>query len=145
MRGVECIHHHRRDPQRRVERQRPLRRLSFQVLHHEVRLPFRTDVEVEKMGGGPQTAAGATAAAFDDSDFRRHWQTAYGQQSGVRYEDYLPAYQYGYHMAGDERYSKFRWSDVEPDVQKQWESTHAGSPWERFKDAIRYGWERVTR
>jgi hypothetical protein len=36
MRGVECIHHLRRDPQRRVERQRPLRRPSFQVLHHQV-------------------------------------------------------------------------------------------------------------
>jgi hypothetical protein len=85
----------------------------------------------------------ADLSAFDDSDFRRHWQGAYGA-SGASYEDYAPAYRYGYQMAGQERYRNHRWGDVEPEVQQAWESGNAGHPWERVKEAIRYGWEKVT-
>ena len=99
----------------------------------------RTDVEVEKMTGDVQ---GATTAF--DTDFRSHWQTTYGQ-SGGRYEDYASAYRFGSRMASDQRYSQYRWSDVEPDVQREWESSNAGHPWERVKDAVRYGWEKITK
>lgn len=102
-----------------------------------------TDVEVEKMGGQALSAAERGATAMDDSDFRKHWQTTYGQ-SGGRYEDYAPAYQHGLRMASDERYSKYRWSDVEPDVRQDWETRNASQPWDRFKDAIRYGWDKAT-
>ena len=100
----------------------------------------RTDVEVEQMTGNGQ----GTATAFDDTDFRNHWQTTYGKGGG-RYEDYSLAYRFGSRMASDERYSKYRWNDVEPEVRRDWESSNASHPWERVKDAVRYGWEKVSK
>ncbi|MEN3292301.1 MAG: hypothetical protein V7642_1554 [Burkholderiales bacterium] len=92
----------------------------------------RTDVDVERLG-----------ASGDDAEFRRHWQTAYGK-SGGRYEDYDAAYRYGSTMAGSDRYKNYQWSDVEPQLRSDWESNHPESAWEKVKDAVRYGAERVT-
>ena len=121
-----------------------LKDASFDVSETVSDTPRGTDVDVEKMGGSPVSATGATSATFNDNDYRRHWQNTYGS-SGARYEDYAPAYQYGYQMAGEERYRNYHWADAEPEVRQQWESSNAGHPWERVKDAIRYGWEKVTR
>lgn len=94
----------------------------------------RTEVDVEHLGAG------------DDSDYRRHWQNAYGS-SGGRYEDYDAAYRYGSTMAGTERFRNYQggdWSSVEPDLRSDWEKNHPGSAWDKVKDAVRYGAERVT-
>jgi len=91
----------------------------------------KTDVQVEQLSEN------------DDIDFRRHWQTSYAQQGG-RYEDYAEAYRYGSSLAGNERYRPYRWSDVEPDIQHDWEASHPGSAWERVKEAVRYGRERIS-
>ncbi|WP_151633726.1 YsnF/AvaK domain-containing protein [Noviherbaspirillum aerium] len=96
----------------------------------------RTDVEVEQLGAGSSLAGG-------DDEFRRHWQTTYGS-SGGRYEDYDAAYRYGTTMAGSDRYKNYQWSDVEPQLRSDWESNHPGSTWDKVKDAVRYGAERVT-
>jgi len=110
----------------------------------------RTDVEVEQLGAtsGASTTARSTDYAgttgmSDDSDFRTHWQNAYGQ-SGGRYEDYDSAYRYGSTMAGSERYKNYRWEDAEPEMRREWESNHPESTWDKVKDAVRYGAERVT-
>jgi uncharacterized protein (TIGR02271 family) len=92
----------------------------------------RTDVDIERLG-----------ASEDDAEFRRHWQTAYGK-SGGRYEDYDAAYRYGSTMAGSDRYKNYQWSDVEPQLRSDWESNHPESTWEKVKDAVRYGAERIT-
>ncbi|HYD62013.1 MAG TPA: YsnF/AvaK domain-containing protein [Noviherbaspirillum sp.] len=91
----------------------------------------KTEVEVEQLG------------ASDDSDFRRHWQSTYGT-SGGRYEDYDAAYRYGHTMAGSDQYKNYQWTDVEPQLRTDWESSHPGSTWDKVKDAVRYGAERVT-
>jgi uncharacterized protein (TIGR02271 family) len=101
----------------------------------------RTDVEIEQLGAGAPAMAGTPAVGLDD-DFRRHWQTSYGQ-SGGRYEDYDSAYRYGSGLAGTQRFSNYRWDDVEPDMRRDWESNHPESAWEKVKDAVRYGVERV--
>lgn len=97
----------------------------------------RTDVEVEQLG------AADTRTTTDDTDFRRHWQNAYGQ-SGSRYEDYDAAYRYGSTMAGTERFQNYRWEDVESDLRSDWESRHPESTWDKVKDAVRYGAEKIT-
>ncbi|WP_225984837.1 YsnF/AvaK domain-containing protein [Noviherbaspirillum aerium] len=99
----------------------------------------RTDVEVEQLG----TSRTGAAMTDDDTDFRRHWQSAYGTTGG-RYEDYDAAYRYGSTMAGSDRYKNYQWSDVEPQLRTDWESSHPGSKWDKVKDAVRYGAERVT-
>lgn len=102
----------------------------------------RTDVDVEQLG--TQAAGTRTGDIGDDTDFRNHWQSSYAQAGG-RYEDYAPAYQYGSTLGADERYRGQRWDAIEPQVRADWESTHAGSPWEKTKDAVRTGWEKMTR
>jgi uncharacterized protein (TIGR02271 family) len=97
----------------------------------------RTEVEVEKMGG--ENLRG------DDyrSDFRRHWQERYGT-SGEAWETYEPAYNYGYTSANDERWRGRDWSEVEPQLRSDYERRYPGGAWERMKDSVRYGWEKVT-
>lgn len=100
----------------------------------------RTDVEVEKMS--PQQVAQTGSTRMMDEDiYRQHFQTAYGTSGGT-YEEYAPAYSYGATLAGNQRYQGYRWEELEPQVRTEWESTHAGSPWERSSQAIRYGWEK---
>jgi len=126
----------------------------------------RTDVDVEQLGAADRSTTGATTAAdtsmtgadlretmggdyadtamtSDDSDYRTHWQNAYGT-SGGRYEDYDAAYRYGSMAAGSERYRNYRWEDAEPNLRSDWERDHPESAWEKVKDAVRYGAERVT-
>ena len=114
----------------------------------------RTDVEVEQLGASGATTTGTTdtmrgtdyadtTATADDADYRKHWQTAYGT-SGGRYEDYDSAYRYGSTMAGSGRFKNYQWTDVEPQLRSDWESNHPESTWDKVKDAVRYGAERVT-
>lgn len=98
----------------------------------------RTDVEVEQLG----TQAGATGTVQGDDDFRRHWQTAYGS-SGGSYDDYASAYRYGANLANQQQYRGYRWEQLEPQARSDWEASHAGSPWERTQQAVRYGWEKM--
>ena len=115
----------------------------------------RTDVEVEQLGAADTTARTTadttlrgtdyadTTAIADDADYRTHWQTAYGT-SGGRYEDYDSAYRYGSTMAGSGRFKNYEWTDVEPQLRSDWESSHPESTWDKVKDAVRYGAERVS-
>jgi uncharacterized protein (TIGR02271 family) len=126
----------------------------------------RTEVDIEQLGATDRSTTGATAAAdtsvagtgmretmggdyadtamtSDDADYRTHWQNAYGQ-SGGRYEDYDAAYRYGSMAAGSERYRNYRWEDAEPDLRSDWEREHPESAWDKVKDAVRYGAEKVS-
>ncbi len=100
----------------------------------------RTDVEVEQLGA--QGAGMGSGTVAGDDDFRTHWQTAYGS-SGGQYEDYASAYRYGANLANQQKYHGYRWDELEPQVRSDWEASHAGSPWERTKQAVRYGWEKM--
>lgn len=91
---------------------------------------------------GDNWAAGQSDLRMYDSDFRNHYQTHY-LGSGYPYEQYEPAYRYGYTLATDSRYAGRDWRDVEDDARLYWTNYHTDSPWEEFKDAVRHGWERV--
>jgi uncharacterized protein (TIGR02271 family) len=104
----------------------------------------RTDVEVEQLSPTKTgTDYADTKATSDDADFRRHWQSAYGQ-SGGRYEDYDAAYRYGSTQAGTAGFRNYRWEDAEPNLRRNWEASHPESAWDKVKDAVRYGAEKVT-
>jgi stress response protein YsnF len=91
----------------------------------------KQDVEVTPVG----------STNVQDNDYRRDFETRYVGQ-GYRYADYEPAYQYGSTCATDDRYRNRDWQAIEPDVRRDWETRGVG-PWEKFKDSIRYGWDRV--
>ncbi|HXF64559.1 MAG TPA: YsnF/AvaK domain-containing protein [Caldilineaceae bacterium] len=95
-----------------------------------------TDVDVERLG------AGAAGWERFSNDFRTHFNTTYAN-SGYDYTLYEPAYRYGYTYGSRQDLRGRNWSEIEPEVRRRWEAENQG-PWERFKDAIRHGWERAT-
>jgi uncharacterized protein (TIGR02271 family) len=103
----------------------------------------RTEVEVDR---DADTSPGATrpAAARDFASYEADWRQHHGTTflSRGAYTEYEPAYRYGYELAGDARYRGRDWAALEADARRDWERRHAGT-WEQFKDAIRYGWEKV--
>jgi len=104
----------------------------------------KTEVDVQPLDATrARTDMEDTAATASDADFRDHWRNVYGQ-SGQRYEDYDAAYRYGANLGSNDRFRNYRWEDVEGDVRSDWEANHPESTWERVKDAVRYGAERVT-
>ncbi len=97
-----------------------------------------TDVRVEQT----PASAGETRT-FDDSDFRADFQKRYGA-GGTSYDTYQPAYRYGYDMASDPRYKGRSYQEVESDLQSDYGRRYPNSSWEKMKDAVRYGWDKVT-
>jgi uncharacterized protein (TIGR02271 family) len=96
---------------------------------------------------GASGSASGTAASGDwntySTRFRTHWGEHYGSYGG-RYEDYEPAYRYGWERANDSQYRGRKWEDLEPDFRRDWETRHRDMPWDRFGDAIRHGWQSLT-
>jgi stress response protein YsnF len=92
------------------------------------------DIDVKRSGGRfPDFSA-------YDTDYRQHHTVTFLHHGA--YEDYMPAYRYGYDLATDERYRGRDWAGLEADIRRGWETQRPGT-WERFKDAIRYGWDKV--
>ena len=83
---------------------------------------------------------------WDDvrSDYRSRWQQRFGSTGG-RWEDYEPSYRYGYEMSHDPLYRGRSFSEVEPELRRDWDTRHRDKPWDRFVDAIRDAWEGTTR
>jgi hypothetical protein len=73
--------------------------------------------------------------------FRGHYQT-HMAQSGFQYEHFQPAYQYGLTLGNYEPYRGLDWLQIEPEARRAWEERNP-STWERIRDAVQYGWERV--
>ena len=106
----------------------------------------RSDVDVERIEGGNTGSMGTTETTgirrFEefDNDFRQNFQSSqYGQQ--YQYEQIQPAYRYGYDLACD-RNSTGDWNGIESNARTRWEQRNPGT-WERFKDTIRYAFEKV--
>ncbi|MGA7409338.1 MAG: YsnF/AvaK domain-containing protein, partial [Bryobacteraceae bacterium] len=78
-----------------------------------------------------------------DADFQNDFKRRFSSDGGD-YNTYKPAYEYGSTMAGDPRFTGKRWEDVEPTVRTEFGRRHPEGSWDRLKDAVRYGWNRVT-
>ena len=101
-----------------------------------------TEVNVENLGTR-DPYAGQDIDADYDTDFRRDFQQRYGT-SGETYDTYAPAYTYGYQMANDARYRGRNFDDVESDLRTDYSQRYPSSTWERMKDSVRYGWNKLT-
>ncbi|SEJ14633.1 hypothetical protein [Paraburkholderia diazotrophica] len=78
-----------------------------------------------------------------DDEFRKDYDAHYANTGGS-YDEYRRAYTHGATLGQDERYRMQDWQQVEPSAREHWESRYPESGWERFKAAVRHGWERVT-
>jgi uncharacterized protein (TIGR02271 family) len=104
-----------------------------------------TDVNIENLDREKSRAATSASdiGGNIDDDFRRDFSTRYGN-TGQPYETYSPAYQYGYEMAADPRYQGRNFSEVESGLQTEFARRHPNSTWDKMKDSVRYGWDKVT-
>lgn len=101
----------------------------------------RTEVNVENLGD--QGATNVSGQSNFDDDFRSDFTRRYGS-TGVSYDTYAPAYRYGYDMASDPRYKGRSFNAVEQDLRSDYGRRYPNSTWEKMKDSIRYGWDKVT-
>ncbi|HEX8948534.1 MAG TPA: YsnF/AvaK domain-containing protein, partial [Dissulfurispiraceae bacterium] len=99
-----------------------------ETIHETAR---RTEVEVEQL------------LDTEDQDFQRHFRSHYAG-AGVDYDTYKPAYRYAGTIAQDPRYRDRDWPEIEGNVRQDWEKRHPGT-WDKYKEAIHYGWEKVSR
>lgn len=116
---------------------------DVQEREHKVRDKVRrTEVNVDRTGG-ENRPAGSTSAPDYSADYRAHFQKNFADSGGT-YDDYSPAYAYGGSMAADPRYQGRNYSDVESNLRTSYEERYGRGMWDRFKDAVRYGWDRAT-
>jgi uncharacterized protein (TIGR02271 family) len=101
----------------------------------------RTEVNVENLGRTKDTRAGSRQDL--DREFRQDYDARFAS-SGVPFDTYLPAYQYGYTAASDPRYQGRSWSDVESELQRDYTRRNPNSTWENMRAAVRHGWEKIT-
>jgi hypothetical protein len=94
---------------------------------------------------GTAAKMGGTAGGWDDHRdfFRMHHGETYGGTTG--FDEYEPAYRYGWDTGSSERYRGRSWNEIEPDLRSDWERRYPeGGAWDRFKAAVRRGWERTS-
>jgi hypothetical protein len=78
-----------------------------------------------------------------------YWRTNYQSrpyvQPGSTFDDYGPAYRYGWEGRG--KYAERKWDDVEGDMKRNWDASRGNSKlsWEKAKQASRDAWDRVER
>ena len=110
---------------------------------------FASDMAPPPSSAGPNvrrypSADNLPGTNYDDEQYyRSHWSATY-VATGARFEDYDPAYRYGHSMASSDSYRGRPWDDVEADLRSTWEHTYPQSAWDKFKAAVKHGWERVT-
>jgi hypothetical protein len=98
-----------------------------------------------------EATAGSAVQDFAHRDFtsgdftaeiRRDFEQNYGSDSD--FESMRPAYEYGHRTARETRYADVPWDRAENDLRSDYERDNPGTSWEKVKNAIRYGWEKMT-
>lgn len=91
----------------------------------------------------------AAAESVDPTEESGYWREAYASRPYVRaaapYEEYEPAYRYGWESAGRAEYRGRPFEEIEPDLAQSWESSRGTSrhAWDEAKEATRDAWNRV--
>lgn len=102
------------------------------------------------VGGVVGAKAGdSVAEAVNPTEYSNHFKNTYQERpyySAERdWNDYEPAYKYGYDTYGDYRGQRFE--DAEPKLEREWNSTRGDSrlEWNDAKGAVRDGWHHIER
>jgi hypothetical protein len=87
------------------------------------------------------------AEQIDPTQEDAYWRENFSSRpyaSGASYDEYRPAYEYGWDSYA--RYPGRRFDEVESDLSRDWDSTRGQSSltWERAKHATRDAWNRVS-
>jgi hypothetical protein len=87
-----------------------------------------------------------TDSGWEDED--AWWRANFASRpyaKGKLYNDFRPAYQYGYSSAV--KHAGRRWDEVKEDLRSGWDKFEGkgprGATWENIKDAVHDAWERI--
>ncbi|KFN48693.1 hypothetical protein [Arenimonas composti] len=102
------------------------------------------------VGGVVGAKAGdSIAEAVNPTEYTEHWRNNYAStpyyRADATWDDYEPAYRYGYDTYGQYRGKSFE--SVESDLERGWDKTKANSRlgWNEAKGAVRDGWHHIER
>lgn len=101
-----------------------------ETVHDTVR---RTDVNVEQLDNDYKNYA---------THFHNDFATNYAS-GGYSYDEYDPAYRYGWELSRDSRYTNRDWSSVEGQLRSDWEQRYPNNAWDRFSAAIKNAWNQA--
>jgi hypothetical protein len=81
----------------------------------------------------------------EDAYWRSNYETRPYVESGRKYDEYQPAYRYGWESYS--RYPDRRFEDVESDLERDWDRAKGSSKltWDKAKHATKDAWHRVER
>lgn len=107
------------------------------------------------IGGAAGAIAGGLAGKgvaekLDPTEEEAFWREAYVERPYAdgkhSFDDYGPAYRYGWESWGRHRASGRSFDEVEPDLRAGWESGRSTSrlSWDKARDAARDSWQRVS-
>jgi hypothetical protein len=94
-------------------------------------------------------AGGAIAEAVNPTEytehFRRNFESASYRDASRGWDDYEPAYRYGYDRY--EQYGGRKFDDIESNLERDWDATRGKSQlaWSEARGAVRDGWHYIER
>lgn len=94
-------------------------------------------------------AGGAIAEAINPTDYNDYFQNSFRKtayyKGGREWNDYEPAYKYGYDTYAQYRGQTF--DDVEYALERDWNAAKANSrlAWNEARDAVRDSWHYIER
>lgn len=86
-----------------------------------------------------------TNPTLEDEYWRSNYESKPYVESGWPYDEYRPAYRYGWESQS--RYPGRRFDDVESELERDWEEAKGSSrlTWDKARHATRDAWHRVER
>jgi len=106
-----------------------------------------TGAAISAVAGG--FAGKATAEAINPTIERKYWSENYAQRpyshSEYGYEEFEPAYRYGWESFGKRGREASSFESVEAELGRGWDQTkgHSRLAWDQAKQATRDAWNRV--
>jgi hypothetical protein len=98
---------------------------------------------IEQSFGGEEALGRQPYEELEHERYRAHFDE-YFAAAGNRYEEYLPAYQFGERAAQSSRYKGGAFEDFELEIRRDFMLAYPSSDWDRFKGAIHHAWDKVS-
>jgi len=125
------------------------------VVTEEINVGKRVTQDTERVSGTVRreeavlNQTGNVDVAGDSMDwdtyspsYQSYWSKRYGS-TGAAWTDWEPTYRFGHDSFYDARYRGRSWSDVEPDLHRDYGSRYGESAWEKAKDSLRDAWDNL--
>ncbi len=87
--------------------------------------------------GSHGRASADAASQGEDETFRSHYESNFSANGD--FEDYEPAYRYGFDLASESEFQGKPWNDARGDIKRRWDEER-NEPWYKFDGAVEHGY-----